>query len=475
MSIVTLTDIVSHHFPWRDKKDVRQMHIGLMEIDSELVISKVHNKFIETILGDTNIQGKKLHAVLRPHLAQEQYRDVIAVLKTLILRRDVISTTIHKNPFDCLKLSIANGQGRSVTKYIRCEFSKSRHYEQTGRWQIVIRDISKSVRISKQIRRSTEKAELKVNTMMSLLQFERDLIKEFLETTTFSLRSIIENLSSKSAQAQPVRQRIENIYCIVHQIKGDAAILNLNAVSDQAHRLENVLSTFNQRKELLQKDLVSLIPSVKEIIVSVKEIKEIFEKIVEGGWNSAHQTADDSMMRRLKHLVERLAQDSGKKVILVDDGYLDTSIPLHLRRVVNTIVTQIARNAVIHGIEDKQTRLTQNKTAYGCLHISVQHGKNKISIGVRDDGRGLNVNAIKQAAIKNPLFEKAEVAKWTSAQTLNALFKPGFSTAKELTQHAGRGVGLDVIKSTVEKHQGNVAIKSVAGLFTEFTMSFPLS
>lgn len=473
MSIVTLTDIVSHHFPWRDKKDVRQMHIGLMEIDSELVISKVHNRFIETILGDANIQGKKLHAVLRPHLAQEQYRDVIAVLKTLILKRDVISTTIHKNPFDCLKLSIANGQSRSLTKYIRCEFSKSQHFDQTGRWQIVVRDISKSVRISKQIRRSTEKAELKVNTMMSLLQFERDLIKEFLETTTFSLRSIIENLSSKSAQSQPVRQRIENIYCIVHQIKGDAAILNLNAVSDQAHRLENILSTFNQRRELQQKDLVTLIPSVKEIISSVKEIKEIFEKIVEGGWNNTQQQNDNSMMRRLKHLVDRLAQDSQKKVILVDDGYLDTSIPLHLRRVVNSVVTQVARNSVIHGIEDRETRLALNKTPYGCLHISVAHEKGKIAISIRDDGRGLNLSAIKEAAMKSPLFQKAEVASWSASQVLNALFKPGFSTAKELTQHAGRGVGLDVIKTAVEKHHGTVTIKSVAGAFTEFRMEFP--
>lgn len=473
MSIVTLTDIVSDPHSRRDKKDVRQMHAGLMEIDSDLVISKVHDKFIGTIFGDPNIQGKKLHSVLGPQLSQEQYRDVVSVLKTLVLNRDIISSTNQKNPFDCLKLTIDGPQGRRVTKYIRCEFSKDKNFDQTGRWQIVVVDISKSVRISRQVRRSSEKAEVKVNTIMTLLRFERDLVNEFLDATTSSLRNIIENISSRSDKAQPVRHRMEKVYCIVHQIKGDAAILNLNVVSDQAHNLENSLSDLNQKKELFQQDLLDLIPSVREMIASVKEIRQIFEEIVEGGWGREQRQNDDSMMRRLKYLVDRLAKDNNKKVILVDDGYVDTSIPLHLRRIVNTVVTQLARNAVVHGIEDRDERLAQNKTPYGCLHVSVQHVRGKISICVRDDGRGLNFGAIKQAALKSPLFRGAEVEKWGALQVLNALFKPGFSTAKQLTQHAGRGVGLDVIKSTVEKHKGTVTVKSIAGSFTEFTMVFP--
>ncbi len=475
MSIVTLTDIISHHFPWRDKKDVSQIHVGLLELDSDLVIRHVQNKFLASLLGEPRLQGKKLHLLLRPHVSQEQYRQVIAVLKSLILKRDVISTTIHKNPFDCLKLNFSNSQGRDVTKYIRCEFSKSESYDSDGRWKVIVRDISKSVRISRQVRRTTEKAELKVNTMMSLLQFERDLIKDFLETTIFSLRSIIENVTSKTPQiqSQPVRRRMENIYSILHQIKGDAAILNLNTISDQAHQLENTLSTFNQRQHIEQKDLHALIPSLKEIIASVKEIKDIFEKIVEGGWNQTEQGHNDSMMRRLRYLVTKLAQDNDKRVIIVDDGFIDSSIPNSLKRVVNTVVTQLARNAVVHGIEECRSRISSNKTPYGCLHIGVRHTQNKIVISVRDDGRGINLTEIRKAALHSRLFEKSAVMKWSSSQILNAMFKPGFSTAKELTQHAGRGVGLDVIKSTVEKAQGTISIKSVAGQFTEFSMMFP--
>lgn len=473
MSIVTLTNIVSRQFPWRDKKDISQMHIGLLEINSELSITQVHNKFLESVFGVSQLQGKKLHTLLRPHLTQEQYRHVIAMLKSLILNKDVISTTMYKNPFDCLKLSMANAQGRTLTKYIRCEFSKGEFYEIDGCWQVIVRDISRSVRISKQIRRSTAKAELKVNTIMSLLQFERDLIQDFLETTTLSLRSIIENLSAKKSQTQALAKRIENIYGIVHQIKGDAAILNLTAVSEQAHSFETLLSRYHQQAGLQQKDLAALIAPVKEIIRSVKEIKEIFAKIVEGGWSQQTAAVGDSMLRRLKHLVDKVAQDSKKNVVIVDNGYTDASIPEALRRVVNSLVTQLARNAVIHGIEDAQTRISQNKTAYGCLHVGVYLSHDKISISVRDDGRGLHLDKIRQAALKSQLFQSTEVAQWSNTQVLNALFKPGFSTAQKLTQHAGRGVGLDVIKSTVEKYRGSVTVKSVAGAYTEFMMHFP--
>jgi two-component system, chemotaxis family, sensor kinase CheA len=203
-------------------------------------------------------------------------------------------------------------------------------------------------------------------------------------------------------------------------------------------------------------------------------VTQLFDKIRDGGWNSEQNSGGDSLIRQLKHLIKKVATDSKKRVILVEDGCTDSAIPLKYQKVVASLLTQLTRNSIVHGIEDTQTRLRANKTPYGCLHVSTRQVKNYFVVSVRDDGRGIDLYAVKQAAIRSGMFTPSAVMGWNQAQTLCALFRPGFSTAKTVTQHAGRGVGLDVIKSAVEKCGGKISVKSVVGHFTEFTLNFPI-
>lgn len=473
MSIAEFGELFTNHFQSDSSQQVRPINVGRLDIDSDFVIRRTYDKWLGTLLGENQLTGKNFIYLIKQRVSDSDYRKIIPILQILVIKQDLILSPGKKNPFDCLKISLPGQNGRKVTKYIRFEFRKGEAFRKNGLLTVVLRDISKSVRISRQIRLSTEKAELKVNTMMSLLQFERDLIREFLESTIFSLKGILKNLTTQSRSSEEVRQRIENIYCIVHQIKGDAAILNMHAISQQAHDFESLLSTLNMKRRLCHGDLRHLNRPLKSIIDSVKEIKEIFEKIVEGGWSNSKSGGGDSMMRRLQYLIKRLAEDNRKRVIIVDDGYLDSAVPLYLRRVVSSLVTQLARNAVVHGIEDAKTRAKLNKTPYGCLHVSVNHVKGNLIVTTRDDGRGIDPEKIKRTALRSKLFHRQHVMRWNKTQLLNAIFKPGFTTAKSVTQHAGRGVGLDVIKSTVEKYGGTINIRSSLGEFTEFSMSFP--
>jgi len=473
MSFAQFGSFLTSHFSLKDKKQISPLNVGFMEIDSDFVIRKAHDRVLSSLFGSLHLCGQNFEKILKERSSSRDYKKIQPVLQDLVLKKDVINSAMHATPLDCLKICVPSQNGRCITKFIRIEFRKSENFLKTGFWTVVVRDISKSVRISKQIRRSTEKAELKINTMMSLLQFERDLVKEFLESTIESLRGILMNLSSDTKNAPEVRHRIENIFSIVHQIKGDAAILNLDSISTKAHRFESLLSALNKKHQLDNQDLKHLAKPLKSIIDSVKEVKDLFEKIVEGGWNRGKNGGGDSMMRRLQYLVKRLSGDNKKRIIVVDDGYIDSAVPLHLRRVVSSVVTQLARNSIVHGIEDTKTRLQRNKTPYGCLHISVAHIRRHIVVTTRDDGRGIDPAEVKKAALRSDLFDGRYVARWNKTQLLHALFKPGFSTADKITQHAGRGVGLDLIKNSVEKHGGTISLKSVPGEFTEFSMSFP--
>jgi len=474
MSFAQFSNFLSSHFLLRDQKPVSPLNVGILEITSDFVIRKAPDSVLPSLLGESDLQGKNFVHLIKHRVSPGDYKKLLPALNDVVMKKDVIASSQHRTPLDCLKVHLAGKDGRAVVKYIRIEFRKTESFSSTGYWHVVVKDISKVVRLSKKIRRTTAKAELKVSTMMSLLQFERDLIREFIDSTAYSLKDVVKNISKSAADDREVKQSIENVFCIVHQIKGDSAILRLTSISDGAHQFEEVLSKLNQRRNLSQKDLRLLIRPLRMMIDSVKEVKRLFDSIVEGGWNQNEAVGDDSMKRRLQYLIKRISEDNSKRVLVVDDGYCDLAIPQHLRKVIATVVTQLARNAVIHGIEDIPSRLGKNKTPYGCFHVSVARTSDRLLITTRDDGRGIDESLVKKTAIRSPLFDRKQVANWTKKQVFQALFKPGFSTAKIVTLHAGRGVGLDVIKSTVEKYGGRIGIRSVLGEFTEFSLSFPV-
>lgn len=454
---------------------VSSMLYGRLEVDAKLHVKQVLDKSVMSLLGVRQIEGLYLAALLKQRVSLEDYDKIQPFLKSLVHKRDLLDSSSHQTPFDCLKVALPSENGRAIRKYLRFEFLKSKTFTDNGHWVVVIRDISKSVRLSRQIRRSTQRVQLKVNTMMSLLQFERELIKDFLLSTADSLRNILKNLDVSAANQHQLRTRIENIYCIVHQIKGDAAILNMTAISHKAHAFEGLLSKLNDRREITLPNIYALRRPVKSIIDSVKDIHQLFEKIVEGGWNNRSEGGGDSMKRRLSYLVKRIADSQNKRILIVDDGYLDSAVPLHLRRDLSSMVTQLARNAIVHGIELPLVREQAFKTPYGCLHISVAHVKQRLVVKIRDDGAGVNCEKVRQVAMKSPYFIKHRVEAWTKSQLMQVLFHPGFSTSQTVDQHSGRGIGLDYIKNCVEKHGGSINLRSIQGQFTEFTLSFPLS
>lgn len=475
MPFSNISSFISNRFSVKESPPpVNSISFGKIEIDRNWIVQKVHDHSGAILLGSSGLLSEDFTQVLKHIVSKRSYVQLVPVLKTITKNQSVINSAKHKNPFDCLKISVKSQNGTELNRYIRCEFSKSPGFEKNGLWTIVIRDISKAVRLSNKIRQNTEKAELKINTIMSLLQFERDLVKEFLDSTVGSLKDILKSLSEDSNTHRENKNRLESIYCIVHQIKGDAAILNLDAISGEAHKFENHLSKLNSQIKLSKKDFSCLHRPLKSIISAVKEVKDLFEKIVEGGWNNDKVNGGgDSLLRQLQHLIKRLSTEHEKRIIIVDDGLEDSCVPLHLRRLVGRVLTQLARNSVVHGVEDVKTRMESMKMPYGCFHVSVRLLKDHFVLTARDDGRGIDPELVRKAALDSNLFDSKVVVDWNKTQLLNSLFKPGFSTSKVVTHHAGRGIGLDVVKSSVEKYGGKIGIKSTLGQFTEFTMAFP--
>jgi two-component system chemotaxis sensor kinase CheA len=135
----------------------------------------------------------------------------------------------------------------------------------------------------------------------------------------------------------------------------------------------------------------------------------------------------------------------------------------------------LVRNAVDHGIEPADERLTAGKPARGTVYLNAFHQGTQVVIEVRDDGRGMDPEHVRQQAVKQGIIKLEEAARLTVQEALNLIFESGFSTASEITEVSGRGVGMDVVRSVLDKLKGTVQISTQKGRGTTFQLRAPLT
>ena len=180
----------------------------------------------------------------------------------------------------------------------------------------------------------------------------------------------------------------------------------------------------------------------------------------------------DPVFKKMARLVRDLARKSGKQVELIIKGG-DTEIDKGMVEKLGDPLVHMIRNSMDHGIEPAEERIALGKPAQGHIELRAHHVGGNIHIDIEDDGRGLNREAIVQRGIERGLIPSAE---GMSDQDIYALiFQPGFSTAKQITEISGRGVGMDVVKRNIESLRGNVLIHTTPGQGSLFTLALPLT
>ena len=181
-----------------------------------------------------------------------------------------------------------------------------------------------------------------------------------------------------------------------------------------------------------------------------------------------------NVFNKFPRIVRDLARSTGKKVNLRIEG-ADTELDRSIIDAIKDPLTHLVRNAIDHGIEDPDTRVQMGKPPVGTLVLRAYHEGGQVVIEIEDDGRGIDVNKIKQKAIEKGLITPAEAEAMSDREALSLIFKPGFSTAQQVTNISGRGVGMDVVKTNVEKLGGSIDIQTVLGAGTTVRLKIPLT
>ena len=182
----------------------------------------------------------------------------------------------------------------------------------------------------------------------------------------------------------------------------------------------------------------------------------------------------DQLFRRLPRIARDVAKSQKKEIVFEMTGQ-NTDMDKGVLDALAEPLAHLVRNCADHGIETTEVRLGSGKPLRGTIRLNAYHLGNQVVLEVSDDGQGINRERLKQNAIRAGVIKESEAAQLEDDEVLNLIFHPGLSTAEEVTQVSGRGVGMDVVRTVVERLKGRVTVESEPGRGTTFQLMMPLT
>jgi chemosensory pili system protein ChpA (sensor histidine kinase/response regulator) len=261
--------------------------------------------------------------------------------------------------------------------------------------------------------------------------------------------------------------------------------------SSYSHTFDHSLAEFSELEMDRYDDFNILSRSLTEISADITEVLtqlDGFVRRVDGDIDEftklAHRLQDEitqarmvpigNLYTRLSRTVRDAAKAVNKKVELVLAG-AETELDNNIIQQISDPLIHLVRNAVAHGLERDEERYEQGKSDSGNVAVRAYHRGNHIYVEVEDDGRGIDYEKVRKTAVEHGMLSQESAAELGERELLDLLFQPGFSTAPRKTELAGRGVGLDVVKSNLAQLNGEIEVETQKGHGTRFTLKVPLT
>lgn len=181
-----------------------------------------------------------------------------------------------------------------------------------------------------------------------------------------------------------------------------------------------------------------------------------------------------TVFSKFPRLVRDLSRKSGKRVELITEGE-ETELDKSVVEAIGDPLVHLIRNAMDHGLEDAEARKRAGKDETGHIWLRASHEGNAVVIEVQDDGKGIDPDVVKNKAMEKNILSQEEADKLDDREAIELIFAPGFSTAGQVTDISGRGVGMDVVRNNIKNLNGNVTVSSSPGQGSTFTLSLPLT
>ena len=210
-----------------------------------------------------------------------------------------------------------------------------------------------------------------------------------------------------------------------------------------------------------------------EFKVPLQRLSHVTTDLQEGVMKTRMQPIGNAW-NKLPRIIRDLGNDLGKKIELKMLG-ADTELDRQVLEMIKDPLTHMVRNSGDHGLEGPEDRIAAGKPETGTVTLNAYHEGGHIIIEISDDGRGINIDKVKEKIIANGLASQSDLDGMSNQQIQQYIFKAGFSTAEKVTNVSGRGVGMDVVRTNIEKIGGQIELRSEEGKGSTFVIKIPLT
>jgi len=490
---------------------LRTVGEGLFLLDKDLKIGSERSMALNTIFRRDDLTSLPFDDLLRPIVPEKTLntaRDYVALLWGERVNEKLVKTI---NPLNEVEVHFDNPAGGFDTHFLEFDFNRVKSEGSLSHLLVTVNDVTKRVMLSRELQDSQEKAQAQLDLLLRILHVEPDTLTGFLTDADVSLKMVNSILKEPAREESAFRAKIDGIYRQVHAVKGEASALGLKTVEQRAHAFEEALNDLKGRPNLSGSDFLPLVVKLDDLFNHLAQVREMLSRLVDlhqaiatrrktegksedapegmeaskvDAWLSSKAdpaaqlnaltapTESSGLDRTLEDLAKRVAAAQAKQVALKCSGL--ERVPEAYRRAVKDITIQLVRNAVVHGIESPDERADAQKSEVGTLAVEFSaHEGDGYELIVQDDGRGLQLDRIKEVAVERGLITPAQAALLDPRQTMALIFRPGFSTADTVTSDAGRGAGMDLVRVLVAELGGRVGLASAGGRFSKFKIWLP--
>ncbi|MBC1496475.1 chemotaxis protein CheA [Listeria welshimeri] len=242
----------------------------------------------------------------------------------------------------------------------------------------------------------------------------------------------------------------------------------------QLEKIEKLMNVFEESViERARIDEIAEKTNNKELMEHLGRFSSI-SKEIQNGLLNMRMVPVDSVFNRFPKMVRTLAKELGKKIDLVIEG-ADTEVDKIVIDEIGDPLVHLIRNSVDHGAETVEVRRKNGKNETATINLKAFHSGNNVVIEIADDGAGINKRKVLDKAITKNVVTRAESTKMTDAEIFDLLFDSGFSTADQVSDLSGRGVGLDVVRNTILKIGGKISVESSENAGSTFRIEIPLT
>jgi two-component system chemotaxis sensor kinase CheA len=440
---------------------------GIFLLDKDLIIGDQHSTSLSKVLDVESPAGRTLPDILRGRIGDRDRDATRDYLEMYFLPDPPWHLMEEINPLSQLSMASPDGTLKHLTfAFTAVELSTGRRVLAT------VRDVTQSFELSQKLKAEEDRSARQMKHLFQIIHVKPELLLQFLQDADEEIATINRRLKDPKSEAATL---VEDLFQGVHAVKGNAALVGLSAFAQRVHELETKVSDFRGKVPVWQ-DFLEMTVRLSVIQAELTEIRELLGRMstFQRGLE-ASAGGKDLLLLSLEKAVDKMGQDTGMSVDLDVSQFETEVVPEKYRKLVKDILVQLVRNSFVHGLETGPERRTSGKPPRPRIRVAALPTGRSLTLAYWDDGRGIDPRRLKQAAQKVPGWSGGDASALTDEQALQLVFSPGVSTATEAGIHAGRGVGLGLVKERVEAAGGKVRLRSVPGRGVAFDITLPMA